>query len=431
MAVCDLCGFDGLQDGKACGVCGGNAAEGPETEEAKTVLAETLVRDPEERGPRATQQDIFRNRYRIEAKLGSGGMGSVSLVTDLDTGDARALKILHQPPHGAGNAAERFRREAGILRRIDHPLIPRIHEAGIHHDQMYLVTDYVEGESLRHAIWRRGRFPADEVVRIASVIAEGLDVAHHLGVIHRDIKPDNVMLTTGDEVRLLDFGIAREVGLGANSITGSGILVGTPEYMSPEQFLGDRVDARSDIYSLGVLMFELVTGQIPFTADTPVAMGLMHTQEAPPSPRMIQSDVPVWLNRIILKCLEKEKENRYPTTGDLASDLTRTREKRQPYRRLRSGDFIVDDEEIASDWALVLASKDDKSWPYGSTLLLDGTYYRLEMSEYEAAAVAPYLYKFRFWPEGEAIRKMLDFDPDRPSEKKAGISASVRKWFSR
>jgi serine/threonine protein kinase len=207
--------------------------------------------------------------------------------------------------------------------------------------------------------------------------------------------------------------------------TASGMLIGTPQYMSPEQFAGGKVDARSDIYSLGVLMFELVTGKLPFTADTAVAMGILHTQETPPPPRMLEPSVPQWLNRIILKCLEKRREDRFPTAGDLAADLRRPHGRPQ-YRRLRSGDFVIDsDEDI--EWALVIASRGEKSdWTSGGTLLLDGTYYKLELAELDESMPAPYVYRFTFWPEGEAIRKLLQI-ADQPPDRHRGW----KRWLER
>jgi serine/threonine protein kinase len=423
MGVCEHCGFDALEEGVECAVCG-SRAESSETDESSQETV-WMTSPRRHRGVPSEPKALFRDRYRLEAVLGTGGMGSVSRVTDLTTGRVLALKILHQAAHSI-DSMQRFQREVEILRRIEHALIPRIHDSGVFDQKMYLVTDLVEGETLRSVISMRGSLPANEVSRIASIIAEGLEVAHHHGVIHRDVKPHNVILMPDGQIRLLDFGIAREVGFDAQEITASGILIGTPQYMSPEQFSGEKVDARSDIYSLGVLMFELVTGTLPFTADTAVAMGILHMQETPPPPRMVEPSVPPWLNRVILKCLEKRREDRYPTAGDLAAELNRPHGRPQ-YRRLRSGDLIIDSDET-SEWALVIASKEEKrDWTSGATLLFDSTYYRLELAELDETLPAPYVYRFTFWPEGEAIRKLLQFHPDQLPDRDRGW----KRWLER
>lgn len=424
MAICDYCGFDGHTPGEPCAVCGvGEETEVLDPSEARTLRPRDTPR------PIDTAPAIFKDRYQIEQTIGRGGMGTVHRAIDRKTNEIVALKILHFSMSVEDTPFQRFQREVRILRRIDHPLIPRIHDAGLHGERMFLVTDLVEGVSIRDVIAKKGKFAPWDIVRIGSFIAEGLEVAHHSGVIHRDIKPHNVMLTSDGEVRLLDFGIARDVAKGAKSITDTGMLVGTPEYMAPEQFQGEKIDARSDIYSLGVMLFQMATGRLPFQAETPVALGMKHVSEPPPPPRTIVPDLPAGLNRIILKCLEKRREDRYPTASDLADDLRTAGEGRRHVRRLRCGDYLIEDDSDRS-WEMVIASRSEKKWPEGSTLVMDGTYYRLGQRDYDEEMPAPWIYRFSFWPESEVIRKLIEYDPDQPQE--TGRSDSLLgRWFGK
>ena len=416
MAVCESCGFDGHVEGSVCEVCGST--------DEKTLIqdvsigAETVVKPVPGPPEKIPAEKLFRDRYRIVAPLGRGGMGAVHRALDTKANRPVALKVLHERTRVEDTSFARFQREVRILRRLDHPLIPKIVDAGLHEEKMFLVTELVEGDSLRNVIARDAPFEPGEICRIGAFIAEGLQVAHENGVIHRDIKPHNVMFTPEGEVRLLDFGIARDVTSGAKSITDTGMMVGTPEYMSPEQFQGEKVDARADIYSLGVLLFQMATGKLPFAADTPISLGMKHVSEPPVPPRSIVPDLPVRLNRVILKCLEKRREERYPTAGDLAADLRGAQQQRRHVTRLRSGDFLVEDDSGEQTWALVIASHEEKDWPQGMSLLMKGTYYRLELCEYDEEMPAPWVYRFSFWQEGEVIRKLVEYDPDQSVERK-------------
>jgi serine/threonine protein kinase len=228
--------------------------------------------------------------------------------------------------------------------------------------------------------------------------------------VHRDVKPHNVMLTTSGEVRLIDFGVARDAAVNVTAITSTGHTVGTPQYMAPEQFNGGRVDARADIYSLGVLLFEATTGRLPFHGDTPIAVGLKHTTEAPPHPRAIRPEVSMLLDRIILKCLEKDPVDRYPTAADVARDLRRSAGAKRTVKRTHAGDFVVH-EETGEEWALVLASGREKpEWVSGMTLQHGGQFFKLERVDYDTSYPSPFVYRFTFSPESEVIRRFVDYD---------------------
>ncbi|MHB0971087.1 MAG: serine/threonine-protein kinase [Thermoanaerobaculia bacterium] len=431
MANCPFCGFDGLEEGQTCAVCGADAST--MTRVASAADGSTAI------APASAQSQpspsIFAERYIVDAMVGRGGMGAVFRVRDHTDGATRALKILHAGADVDQSALRRFRREAEILGRINHPSIPRIYDSGVRGRQMYLVTDFIEGDSLRSAIRKRGAFPIDEAARIAIAIAECLDVAHAHGVIHRDIKPHNVMLSPGGAIWLLDFGIARDVGIKAESITGTGVLVGTPEYMSPEQFQGAQVDGRSDIYSLGVLLFQLATGTLPFVADTPVSFAIKHTQEPPPNPRAIRAEIPMWMARIILRCMEKEPRNRYATAGDIAADLRKSPERKRTVSRLPNGDFIVHDDTTDEEWALIIAAAHEKTgeWSIGNTIQYGGTFYKLARVDVDETFPAPFVYRFAFWPESEVFRRVVDYEPEArtPATSQGQISGKLKKLFGR
>jgi hypothetical protein len=205
-------------------------------------------------------------------------------------------------------------------------------------------------------------------------------------------------------------------------------MLGTPQYMSPEQFDGRRTDARSDIYSLGVVLFQLATGRLPFHAETPTALALKHVGEAPPHPRAIRPEIPMLLDRVILKCLEKNPADRYPTAGDLAIDLRRTLDARRNVQRTRIGDFVVH-EETGDDWALVLASPRERAWPPGTTLFFNGAYFRLARVDYDETYPAPYVYRFTFSPETEAIRRFVDYEAEgaTPAPQKSAIAKLFKR----
>lgn len=377
------------------------------------VPANTLVGTPtpaRDGQPAPEIARVFGEHYVIDAPIGRGGMGSVFRVVDQRDGKTYALKVLHASA-SQQSTLKRFEREAAVLRRIAHDAVPKIRGYGVAGGSMYLVTEFVDGANLRDLLADRGAFALPEIVRIGAEIADCLNAAHEYGVIHRDIKPHNVMLTRGGAVRLIDFGIARDAAVNATAITGTDVMLGTPQYMSPEQFDGRKADARSDIYSLGILLFELATGRLPFRGETPTALALKHVSETPLHPRAIRPEIPMLLDRVILKCIEKNPAARYPTAGDVAHDLRHTADARRTVRRTRLGDFVVH-EETEAEWALVLASPRERAWTPGTTLFFNDAYYKLARVDYDEAYPAPYVYRFMFSAENEAIRKLVDYDAE-------------------
>lgn len=258
----------------------------------------------------------------IEAVLGHGAMGVVYLARDPLIGRRVALKTLHVPAD-ADDAAEfqqRFVREAQAVGMLSHPAIVTVHDAGVDEATglSYIAMELVEGRSLKDLLTSSKGFTYSEVARIGAAIAAALDYAHSKGVVHRDVKPANVLVTPDGAVKIMDFGVAR---LESSNLTTSGQFVGTPNYMSPEQIAGHAIDGRSDLFSLGVVLFELLTGVRPFTGHSLTEMGYKIVHERPPIPSQIRSGVPPAFNPIVLKLLEKDPERRYARGDEVARVL--------------------------------------------------------------------------------------------------------------
>ena len=277
--------------------------------------------------------DALAGSYEIEGEIGRGGMGIVYSARDIKLKRRVAIKVL--PPELAfrDEIRKRFLREAQTAARLSHPHIVPIHIVGEDEGLVYFVMGYVDGESLAARLRRRERLPAEEARRVMKETADALGLAHTMSVIHRDIKPDNILLEgTRRRVMVTDFGIAKALtDAGGGTLTGTGVAIGTPAYMSPEQASGERdIDARSDIYSLGVVAYEMLTGDLPFKAPTVAGILLKQVTEVPVDIRSVRSDCPEELTTTVMRCLDKEPENRWPT----ADALRRALESRTsaPYR---------------------------------------------------------------------------------------------------
>jgi predicted Ser/Thr protein kinase len=270
----------------------------------------------------------LKERYELLGELGRGGMGIVYRARDRETDEVVALKVLQPEIASRPDLIERFKAELRLARKITHKNVCRTYELLRFGDTVVITMEYVEGESLRHFLDRLGGAPLRRGVKWVEQICSALGEAHQQGVVHRDLKPENVLITRDGAAKVMDFGIARSLETGTNLTTGTetGAFIGTPAYMSPEQAEGKPADPRSDIYSLGLLMYEMFTGRQAFHAETPVAMAVKHVHETPPPPREIEPLLPPVFDRVIRKCLEKNPKNRFQSASEVPAAITQKAE---------------------------------------------------------------------------------------------------------
>jgi serine/threonine-protein kinase len=259
-------------------------------------------------------------RYNIEREIGRGGMATVYLADDVRHGRQVALKVL-DPELARAVGPDRFLREIGIAARLSHPHIMPLFDSGDAAGHLFYVMPFVRGESLRQRLDREGRLPVDDALKIVRDVAEALDHAHARGVVHRDIKPENILLSEGQAI-VADFGIALAADAAASRLTGTGLVVGTPAYMSPEQLFGEGTDARSDQYSLACVVYEMLAGEAPHAAATPRAIVAKRLVDSAPSMRRVRSIVPVSIDDAVKRALAKDPASRFASVGQFASALT-------------------------------------------------------------------------------------------------------------
>ena len=302
-----------------------NVGGDAETAITRASSAVTLAGSGGTGGPRTLEPHIgslFASRYDIQSVLGKGGMGIVYKAHDRDLDDVVAIKTLRSEALSADpTLLDRFKQEIRLARRITHPNILRTHDLGETNGLRYLSMEFVKGITLKHLIEQDQLLPTPVALRVAKQACAGLAAAHEMGVIHRDIKPQNIIIDPTGGLKIMDFGIARLTQERGMTVTGT--VVGTPDYMSPEQARGLPLDFRSDIYSTGVVLYEMFTGSLPFEGDSPLAVVLKHVQEKPPSPQAKNPKIDPKIAAIILKCMEKEPAARYQTVNDLYEALTK------------------------------------------------------------------------------------------------------------
>ena len=274
---------------------------------------------------------VAGGRYQLRDLLGEGGMASVHLAYDSVLDRQVAIKTLHTELGREQAFRERFRREAQSVAKLTHTNIVSVFDTG--EDDLdgmttpYIVMEYIEGNPLGSVldadIQQYGAMPADKALKITADVLAALEISHEMGLVHRDIKPGNVMMTKRNVVKVMDFGIARAMQSGVTSMTQTGMVVGTPQYLSPEQALGRGVDARSDLYSVGIMLFQLVTGRLPFEADSPLAIAYAHVQEEPVAPSSINRSLPPAVDALVARALKKNPNERFPNAEAMRDECLR------------------------------------------------------------------------------------------------------------
>ena len=296
-----------------CGECGTPLSLSDDVSPSVTKTLETP-------STRLAIGSLFAERYKILEELGKGGMGEVYRVKDEKLDEEMALKVVKPEVAAHKGAIERFKNELKLSRKITHRHVCRMYDLNEEEETPYITMEYVRGEDLKSSIRKKGKYKENEVIPVAKQVCEGLNEAHELGVVHRDLKPQNIMLDEKGKAKVMDFGIARLVE--APGVTQSGVIIGTPDYMSPEQAEGEEADHISDIYALGVILYEMVTGSVPFKGDTAFSVALKHKTKLPQDPKKQNPNISENLSRLILICMEKDRGRRYQSAQALLADLS-------------------------------------------------------------------------------------------------------------
>jgi serine/threonine protein kinase/Flp pilus assembly protein TadD len=313
---CPNCNSENLDESVFCAKCGTQIKESEE----KPLPTQTIEAPKEE----ITTGSTFAGKYQIIEELGQGGMGRVYKALDTTVNEKVALKLIKPEIAVDKKTIERFKNELKFARKIRHKNVCQMYDLNTEEGSYYITMEYVTGQDLKGLIRQSGRLAVETGISITKQICDGLEEAHRLGVVHRDLKPSNIMIDRDGSARIMDFGIARSVE--RKGLTGAGVMIGTPEYMSPEQVESKETDQRSDIYSLGVILYEMVTGRVPFEGDTPFTVGVKHKSETPTDPKELNAQIPEDLSRVIMKCLEKDKEKRYQDAGEVRAEIARIEE---------------------------------------------------------------------------------------------------------
>lgn len=351
--MCPKCRSENNENSSFCSQCAG-----------PLPLPDNPPKPSLDRGPENSLDlplgSIFSDRYRIVEVLGHGGMGRVYKAFDAEIEEIVSLKLIKPEITADRSTIERFQNELRLARRISHKNVCRLYHFSRSNGNYYITMEYVQGEDLKRMIRMTRQLNAAAALDIAIQLCNGLAEAHSLGIIHRDLKSSNIMIDREGTVRIMDFGLARS--LREKVKTGAGALVGTPEYMSPEQVEGKPVDQRSDIYSLGVILFETVTGKVPFKGDTPLHTAVKQKTESPDNPSRVNAQVPENLSRVILKCLEKNPGKRYQNIQEVRADLNTISKEISGVSRIRG-------QEPASAFQH-LRTKFRRSWWAGAAVIL-------------------------------------------------------------
>jgi serine/threonine protein kinase/Tfp pilus assembly protein PilF len=329
---CPLCRFENQEGARICENCDTPLRPAKEVPAAET---ETVLAPVEELIPGA----VFANRYQVIEEIGRGGIGRVYKVMDYKINEQIALKLIKPEAVSGPEAIERFGNDLRLARKVRHKNVCGVFDLGQAENTHFITMEYVSGENLKMMIQMMGTLSVATVLSVGKQVSDGLAEAHSLGIVHRDLKPQNIMIEKGGNAKIMDLGIARSIL--EKGITGPTAWIGTPEYVSPEQAEGKDVDHLSDIYSLGVVLYEIATGRVPFEGETALGIAMKHKDEIPKNPKKFNLNVPDALSEIILKCLEKDKTRRYQNAIEVREDLEKlekilaTAEPIVPERKIR------------------------------------------------------------------------------------------------
>jgi len=291
---------------------------------------------------------LLINRYELLEIIGEGGMGIVYKAKCHLLNRFVAVKILKEELSNDEEYTSRFKREATSIARLSHPNIVNVHDVGSENNINFIVMEYINGKTLKQVIKENGRLRFEKTIDIVLQIAKGLECAHSNNIIHRDIKPDNIMITKDNMVKVMDFGIAKVADI--RTVTNSSKIMGSVHYFSPEQAKGIFVDCRTDIYSLGIVMYEMVTGRVPYNAESAITIAMMHIQESVTAPKKIITDIPENINQVILKAMQKEPIKRYQTAREMAEVISEI--KKNPNYKVKMNNEL-DDATRIRDAAIV------------------------------------------------------------------------------
>ncbi len=313
MAVkCPKCQTENPETKQFCGDCGTPL---PSSKDIRPDVTETIQTPVKE----LTTGSTFAGRYQVIEELGKGGMGHVYKAFDTKIKEKVALKLIKPEVASDKETIERFNNELRLARRIRHKNVCGMFDIGEVEGAHFITMEYVHGEDLKSMIRMAAGLSVGAVLSIGKQVCDGLAEAHSLGVVHRDLKPQNIMIDKGGNAKIMDFGIARSIR--EKGITGPSVMIGTPEYMSPEQAEAKEVDHRSDIYSLGIILYEMATGRVPFEGETALSIAMKHKGEIPKNPKQFNPNIPDDLSGVMLKCLEKDRAKRYQTAAEVRSEL--------------------------------------------------------------------------------------------------------------
>ena len=375
---CPKCHSENPETKQFCADCGTLL---PPSQKHPPVMTETVQTPVRELATGAT----FAGRYQVIEELGKGGMGRVYKVFDTKIKEKVALKLIKPEIATDQETIERFSNELRLARRIGHRNVCKMFDIGEAEGAHFITMEYVHGEDLKSMIQMSGSLSLGMLLSVGKQVCDGLAEAHSLGVVHRDLKPQNIMIDKHGNAKIMDFGIARSVK--DKGMTGAGVMIGTPEYMSPEQAEAKEVDHRSDIYSLGVIFYEMATSHVPFTGETALSIAMKHKGEIPKNPKQHNPLIPDDLSGVILKCLEKDKAKRYQSASDVHSELEKI-EKGIP-----TTERVVPERKTITSRAITVRLPSKKIWVPGAAVLL---------------ALAAFLV-WQFIPEKEEAKRSIAF----------------------